>query len=364
MNHSTVEPNEEKTANEIEQVIVLGAGASASEKAPVQNMLFSEFMEVLRSRVLDISQDQVNIIVDYFKFFWGIDVYDNIQHNYPTFEECLGMLDLAYSRGEGFKCGYTREKINKSRNSLIYLIANILYYKLAREAVIHPILINRLINENSLSKTAFISLNYDIIIDNELLQRVPRVLPDYGIDFNNYSIEDYIVDLPQSQDMVYLLKLHGSLNWLYCPTCNQMELTPMEKGAIPAITGDKKCDDCGSIMDPVIIPPTFYKDMKNPFLQQVFNKVFEVLCKPKKIIFCGYSFPDADIHFKYLLKKAETYRGNAPEIYIVNEHPGKHQPQRDEEKSRYLRFFKNKDAIHYTNLSFEQFCENGIQGVQ
>lgn len=363
MHLSAVKSSKTKPESEIEQVIVLGAGASASEKAPVQNMLFNEFTKVLRKKDIKNSKDHKKIIADYFTNFWGINIHDNVQHNYPTFEECLGMLDLAYSRAEGFRYGYTRENITKSRNSLIYLIAEILRHKLQNQSVSHPILIQRLIDENILSKTVFVSLNYDIIIDNVLLNMEKSIAPDYGIKFTNYSIEN-----PKSYDGfnlegIHLLKLHGSLNWLYCPTCNEMEITLNEKGAIRAITGDKTCEKCQSIMDPIIIPPTFYKDLRNPFVQQVINQVFQKFCLSKRIIFCGYSFADADIHFKYLLKKAETYRNNTPEIYVINNHATKTPFEKEEERNRYRRFFKNKDSIHYTDLSFEQFCSDGIKNA-
>jgi len=56
---------------------------------------------------------------------------------------------------------------------------------------------------------------------------------DYGIDFVNFErINDW--KRPHKNKAVVLLKIHGSLNWLYCPTCNHIELTPKEKGAIKA----------------------------------------------------------------------------------------------------------------------------------
>jgi hypothetical protein len=112
-------------------------------------------------------------------------------------------------------------------------------------------------------------------------------------------------------------------------------------------------------MRPVIIPPTFYKEMANPFIQEIFLKADKILRKADRLFICGYSFPDADMHIKYLLKRAERFREKTPEIYVINNHPGKTCQQRKEEKQRFMRFFKEKRKVHYTDLSFEEFAERG-----
>ena len=124
--------------------------------------------------------------------------------------------------------------------------------------------------------------------------------------------------------------------------------------------GEMECIECGGKLEPVIIPMTFFKEMNNPFIQQVYNKADEVLRSSDTIYFCGYSFPDADLHIKYLLKRAETFRGKTPDIYIINEHPGKTICERDDEITRYKRFFKTKSKVNYTKETFEEFCTDGI----
>lgn len=351
----------------IKDVIILGAGASKSEGAPLQNELFKEFFEyykqVLKGKRWSLSKKQEKELVEYFKKFWGIDIenFQNRDVKFPTFEECLGILDLAYHRGESFK-GYSKEKVEQIRNALIFLIAKVLDEKLRGKIIYHRKLVDRLERDGSLKQTAFLSLNYDIIIDNVLANKYPEYHLDYGIDFINFEREDGW-KRPDKDKAVLLLKIHGSLNWLYCPTCNHIELTPKEKGAIKAFYKAEKCEECGTPMERVIIPPTFYKDMRNPFIQEVFLKADKVLRNAERIFICGYSFPDADLHVKYLLKRAEQYRGEPQEIYVINEHPDKEDRQGEEEKQRIDRFFKNKEKIHYMNLSFEEFAEDGVKNV-
>ncbi|RLG10554.1 MAG: hypothetical protein DRN64_02745 [Thaumarchaeota archaeon] len=356
-----------KRKKKFKEVIILGAGASKSEGAPLQNELFKEFFEyykqVLKGKEGSLPKKQEKLIIEYFKKFWGIDIenFQNQDVEFPTFEECLGILDLAYYRGESFK-GYPKKKIEQIRNALIFLIAKVLDEKLQGKIIHHKELVKRLKKEENLRQIAFLSLNYDIIIDNVLVNLYPEFHLDYGIDFINFERENDW-KRPNKNKAVLLLKIHGSLNWLYCPTCNHIELTPRKKEAIKAFYKAKKCSECKTPMEPVIIPPTFYKEMTNPFIQKVFLKADKVLRSAERIFICGYSFPDADLHIKYLLKRAEQFRGETPDIYVINNHSNKTEQQKNEEEQRISRFFKNKEKIHYTDLSFEEFAKRGVENV-
>lgn len=349
----------------INDVIILGAGASKSEGAPLQKELFSEFIEYYKQaskdKICSLSKEQEELIIEYFKDFWGIDInnYQNPDVEFPTFEECLGILDLAYLRGESLK-GYTGDDINKVRNALIFLIAKVLDKKLRGKIVYHRRLVDRLIEKEKLTQTAFISLNYDTIIDNILVERYPEYHIDYGIDFVNFERESDWTR-PEQDKSVLLLKIHGSLNWLYCPTCNHLERTPRK--AIDAFYKEKPCRDCNTPMKPVIIPPTFYKELTNPFIQEILLKTDKVLRNADRVFICGYSFSDADIHIKYLLKRAERFKGKTPKIWVINNHKNKIGQQKEEERQRFIRFFRDKDSIYYTGLSFEKFAEEGIGDV-
>jgi hypothetical protein len=234
----------------------------------------------------------------------------------------------------------------------------------------HKNLVDKLKDEGTLKKTAFISLNYDILIDNALVdiydEKNEEYYLDYSIPFINYELskrDDYYWEEPVKGKSILLLKPHGSLNWLYCPTCNIMKLTPKKKGVIKAFHGTEECVKCGTKMEPVIIPPTFYKDMSNPFIQQIYLKADKVLRQAKRIFICGYSFPDADMHIKYLLKRVEMFNGNTPKIYVINWYKDKEKYEIKSEKERIKRFFKNKENVIYTNLSFEEFAKKGIKEV-
>jgi hypothetical protein len=65
--------------------------------------------------------------------------------------------------------------------------------------------------------------------------------------------------------------------------------------------------------------------MSNIYLSTVWHKADQALRDIKKFIFCGYSFPDADLHVKYLLKRMQTGGGSnrSTKFIIINNHKGK-----------------------------------------
>ena len=226
----------------------------------------------------------------------------------------------------------------------------------------HQRLVARLRDSNNLSSTAFISLNYDILIDNALLfdVRGNGYQPDYGVDFVNDSSNalDHFSESFEATGRACLYKLHGSLNWLYCPACVSLKLTPRQKAAAMLRATCTKCD---SNMIPIVIPPTYFKVMSNYYLQQVWRKAEEVLEQAERIHFCGYSFPDADMHIKYMLKRMEINHSSQPDIFIINNPDGKRDEQKREEEQRYRRFFARKDRVHYLDMSFQDFAERGVE---
>jgi hypothetical protein len=186
----------------------------------------------------------------------------------------------------------------------------------------------------------------------------PRWDLDYGVEFTNYA--PYTWQRPRPGRGVRLLKLHGSLNWLYCPTCRTVTLTPKEEG-ICKLKWDPEqclCRECETLAVPIVIPPTYFKVLSNLFLRQVWDVAERALGDCERIVFCGYSFPDADVHVRYLLKRMEINAPRNPEVFIVNEHTSKTADERDAEKLRYLRFFRVKERVHWTTLSFQDFARS------
>jgi NAD-dependent SIR2 family protein deacetylase len=344
-------------------IIILGAGASASEGAPIQSELFRDYFKYVNSHTTTIHHSMNRELATFFKMMFNIDVDHGDLDNtdFPTFEEVLGVIDLAIRRSESFKefdlesMASNGNRLRQIRVYLILLMAKIIKEKLSVGRGIHSNLITNLRTKRLLDKVSFISTNYDILIDNQLSSHDNRLV-NYGVEFTNYYREK---DWPRPNgNATILLKIHGSLNWLYCSVCNTLTYTPFEKGVVRLVDNFSSCScpSCKSVILPIIVPPTYFKDMTNVFLNEIWYKAEQELSKAEHIIFCGYSFPDADIHIKYLLKRIQTNKDFSVRFTVINNHTGKSVETKDEERKRYKRFLGA--LVDYTDKSFEEFSNN------
>ncbi len=155
--------------------IFFGAGASAAEGAPIQNALFSDYFAAANSGSVSHSMDR-ELATFFFEMF-GVDV-DNQQALttavFPTFEEALGILDLAERRKESLKdfdlenMASNSNRIRFIRQYLVMLMAKVLHDKLEHSGSKHRRLVSKLHEAERVRDTVFITANYDILIDNAL----------------------------------------------------------------------------------------------------------------------------------------------------------------------------------------------------
>jgi hypothetical protein len=342
----------------MKHVIVLGAGASKADGAPLQ---FDLFRDYFLAENANLGSPRNIELQGFFRAFYGIDVTAvNAKTDFPTFEEVLGTLELALSRNENFRIAsepepnvWDQQRIQRCREHVVTLICIILATKLGATpesgGKYHRQLAEALQPSESVT---FLSFNYDLLIDNAIAFTGRTV--DYGTTFAN--------PLSLLGPPIELLKLHGSLNWLRCPICGALTNTGNEKGASYPTELRARCQtsDCNSETTPIVIPPTFFKIMSDFHLQQIWHTAGKRLVAADRIYFCGYSLPDADMHVRYLLKRAEVNRRTAPEVFIASNHAGKTNVDRERERKRYQRQFRDASKVVYTSWSFEDFAQNPL----
>lgn len=354
--------------------IFLGAGASRAEGVPTQDELFSSYFSTVfeRKNNLDSDADMMKLLLDFFSKTFNINIttenYNKIK--YPTFEEVLGILELADNRKDVFyglrsynspSANVVDIVINHSKNKIVHLylillITRVLNQKIPCSKGLHKKLLKSLLDKNLLKDTIFLTTNYDTLIDNAIISLEIKNALNYGIDSTNYDQKNGWSK--PDDDSIYLYKMHGSLNWLHCPNCNNLTLTKREKNFIHLITDFSKalCPICNSVMFPIIVPPTYFKDLSNVFISSIWNKTENKLKSIDHIIFCGYSFCDADIHVKYLVKRLQIFKENDLKITVFNNYKGKSVTSLKNEEHRYKRFLG--ENVNFTNQSFEYFIDN------
>jgi NAD-dependent SIR2 family protein deacetylase len=348
--------------------IFLGAGASASEGAPLQRDLFSSYFAAPTGHLSELAGD----VAEFFRRVFAIDVRNTSSATeLPTFEEVLGLIDLALARGEGLR-GIALGNLDEYdldlvgyRRRLVLVMADAIRQRTTSVPGLHQSLVKNLRHSNKLDDTAFFSTNYDTLVDSAIDDEA--IEPD---DRGQGLIVDYGFEcllrppvIPNREHRRFALyKLHGSINWLYCPVCTDMVITrgPDIVARLLGESGSARCVRCDQNREAVIVPPTYYKDLSNVFLAAVWNNAARALRDISHIVVCGYSLPDADMHVKYLLKMAQINRApsdDALRISLVNTPSGPNATAHGEERARYIRFFGGA-VVQQTTMSFEDFVSD------
>jgi len=337
-------------------VIFLGAGASKADGAPMQSELFKSYFTSLKVNDGGARYDNTRKLVKrYFREFFALDVdaHDINDIKFPTFEEALGVLDLAIKRNERYSGIHT--DIEKYKEALVFSMAKAIEFELEEKyqgwypefdkGYYHNMMVKNLYKELKHNEITLISTNYDLLIDNALI--------------NNGFTPSYEVDEPEN--VVTLLKIHGSLNWQMCTDCKKLYTRRMRDTLLDIDYGETVCEGCQESLESIIVPPTYFKDMTNPHLVKCWEDADAKLTCANHIIFCGYSFPDADIHLKYLIKRAELngQREAGLKVTVLNSHYGKTKAQYEAEKKKYSTFLsKDTELIFREDVSFQDFAKN------
>jgi NAD-dependent SIR2 family protein deacetylase len=334
----------------VETVFFLGAGAAAADGAPLQSQLFRDYFQLARSTPPGnpMERDLATFFLEMFRIDVDQDNLENVE--FPTFEEVIGILDLAVSRGETFRnydllnIGVNSNRIGLLRYYLVLLMATVINRRLPRgQNETHGSFVDNLVRTELMPRVRFVTTNYDLLLDRALMDHGLHI--DYGVDDQRWGRGGT------------LFKLHGSLNWLFCRTCSKLSVYQGKVvHRLRHVDQGFTCDRCGTLLSPIIVPPTFYKNMSNPYLTQVWHRAEHMLHDVKHIVFCGYSFPDADMHIKYLLKRVQTNGKRRPVITVCNNFQDKSHQQFDEEKHRYRRFLGSD--VNYTEYSFQDVARD------
>lgn len=147
-------------------------------------------------------------------------------------------------------------------------------------------------SKSQIDTNTIISFNYDLIVE-EALKKL-SIPYRYGIDPKE----------PSSQN-VELLKLHGSINWGLRARSTSYEVY------------NTYSDLLNSGQSPQIVPPTWRKIFTGQ-LRQVWDNSLNALEKATRIIVIGFSMPETDSHFKYLMAAGLQKNISLREILFVN----------------------------------------------
>ncbi len=296
-------------------VVIFGAGATKACGGPLTNEILPD---VFTSRAHLARKDHLTLLEQFLveNFHLPARGARNLA-DFPPLPLVLSLIDTAVDREDAFSAGWPPSKLRGVREALEYSIFALLEFRLRSIRPLHTTFLEALYAAGPPENVTAISLNYDIIVDNAIPAVAERRgtfgLPDYGCDVATAGYRS-------AAKFGTLLKIHGSLNWLYCPNCARLDLGIAGSGrrSVKALnmlydasfdlddryaSGGSQCRDCGTRLRPVLITPTHLKDYRNPHIARVWYEAARALRSAQRAIFIGYSMPDDDVDVIYLFKR-------------------------------------------------------------
>jgi len=335
------------------ETYIFGAGASAPYGAPTTakflNASFSGWTLTLPDRT-DFEED-LNIVAKYIDAQYGTNVLaarEGGDHFPAEAEIALSKINV-----EELLALADENKAPEIRQALERVIFRTI------ERSIHgngSIEYNRLLIKilDSGQKACLISFNYDLLLDRALTDAARNTTStwSYAVPFHA-GVEQ----LPSYSDdpTIFLLKLHGSLNWGQCQKCASLRLWAYNRyDDIFRKTWPNcvKCSEVSTGFKPVLVAPTPAKLIPSA-LDIAWNIAASCLKQTEKLTVIGYSFPAFDRHVRSLVLKnfiiPNLFAHSHPKLDIVDSCA----PTRNAIKSWFLPAVDNNVGEHH---SFEKYC--------
>ena len=350
-----------RPANEDKTVLFLGAGASFHEIVPIQSRLLecaSAFCAHSRTEI-DLPKDWAEIAEFLERLAPGVPIAER------SLEDCLTFLDKADVAQE-VVAGTGPKNSRGPRRALLNCIGNVL--DASQDGTLKPFLNDReraaqradspmtrlgrflttRANLGERDRWSVVSTNWDTTLDRAFGRGPIAPVVDYctyTIPWERYyrtkdqdedgAVEDVpsVWKRPLKQPTVKFLKLHGSLNWLWCPTCSRLFVSPIWniglRGTAPSGLEPSRrlyCPECRpsdgtTVTEPllreVLVTPTMIKRLDMVHLKMIWYNALVEISQARRVVFVGYSAPPADYEVRYMLAKAFASGNRGREVLVV-----------------------------------------------
>jgi NAD-dependent SIR2 family protein deacetylase len=169
-------------------------------------------------------------------------------------------------------------------------------------------------------ESSIITTNYDGCMDEAILRAGMRLKTYIDEENSSIGIED------AEKTPVDLIKMHGSINWTYCDSCQAvkefdllfLKETYKEDRLSYPVMG--LCKNCGGLSRPLLVPPLSFKILMFPKLIDLWNSAKEKIEEADFLIVIGYSFAEADTYITKIIARSMSMNENQKMI-VVNTDP-------------------------------------------
>jgi hypothetical protein len=318
--------------------------------------------QALSLSVSDNEDKYVRNIRDFIRdfYFYGSDKLDETDM-LPNLEDILSQLDYAIAENRPIGGEYPVSKLIEIYQSFVYAICEVLRQSLNTTSGVLEEFLKGIEADDTV-----ISLNYELLIDNAIVQTLQQPI-NYGVETRIQQRNSHKKVFESGAGGIALYKLHGSLNWLYCPSCQEIVVTQSDEGVqyifnLSQQSSKGVCDQCGSRYEPLIITPSLTKSYANLLLNAIWRQAEDRLARADQIVFVGYSLPDADAYVKAMFKRAiytnikgykrDSARQDTPSISVIDYDPDYDPEEGNEIQNRYVRLF---GPVEYYPQGFGSF---------
>jgi len=147
-----------------------------------------------------------------------------------------------------------------------------------------------------------ITFNYDLVLEESLAYL--KIRPNYCIQNVEYNSMIPTTDAPR------VIKVHGSVNWY-----------DSGHGHLTVVDDPKELLTTPGKM-PLLLPPTWSKTTQSRISVQSWGAAVSALEKAHRIFLIGYSIPEGDAYFKYMLAAGLRNNCSLRQFLVIN--PAKH----------------------------------------
>jgi NAD-dependent SIR2 family protein deacetylase len=304
-------------------VYVIGAGCTRnyqpSNEFGLQSPLDNNFFEICNSIFLARKDllDAFSDLVEHLSHLFGFELGSRKLSRSFSMETVTTILDLE-----------SREKGRRYIDSLINLIC--IVFDLVLKGPVSSI--HKELAEHLEPDDTIISYNYDIVLDNALMDVKKLDESIYKLNFDQKHNDDWRPCENRPTD-ISLLKLHGSMNWLKCGRCGALLFYEGRKAVaelsyqimkLEESTNEFNCPVCQAReLSAILIPPLLEKEMYSEEFRYPWNLAEKSLISAEKIVVIGYSLPPTDFYSEFLFRQAFSRRFRSkPQLCVVDKNLG------------------------------------------
>ena len=326
-------------------VFILGAGASVEAGAPLMNNFLDTAQDLLNRDAFAAYPGEEKAVQGIFTLISQLEaIHSRAPIDLNNIESLFGLIEM----GNIIKKigNINPRRLNSYKESLITMITRTIeesmiygsnghHFRSHESYASFAAFLKKY--EGKGNSSAVLTFNYDLGLDLALEEKYRKV---------NYCLKKE----DQEKPGLKLMKLHGSINWVV--NNRNVEIVRgvrQNSENLFRISREIRIKYKKDIL-PVIVPPTWNKNQYHGQLSNVWNSAANELNKADNLVIIGFSIPETDSFFKYLLGLGLMNGSRIRQLVVIN------MDDSHEIKTRYQNLFGYgiSSRLTYLPLTFSE----------